>query len=284
LCLAANVGSVYVVVKILEITWTLKKLKKKVTPLKDAQKNVPEPEKKWAYCQTLFAPYQDRWYYQHIFLFIFLVRVCLFSGMLGYLFEYPLLQASAFVLFGILMLAFLIAKRPIKDRVSLIMEIAFELVLLPFNLCVLILAIMDKQGIEDLDQRNRLGDVMIYINLIAPFLAIAMTVTKAALICRDLYLEMKAHRVKKANAKAIYPEVALDATQEILPNNTTRIQCASSIVDKNLLGNSKKIDDLEEEPSPTPSPDRSLLPYNRLQRISEIVEKSSKREIFVKVY
>jgi len=276
LCIAVNVGSIYIMYLILDITWAIRKSKKKVTPLEGEQKK--ETEKKWANCQTLFAPYQEFWYYQHIYLFLFLVRVGLFNAMLGYLFDYPLLQASAFVLCGILMLAFLLIKKPMKDKISLIMEIIFEVVLLPFNLCVMVLAIMDKQGVESPDHRNRLGDVLIYINLIAPYLAIAMTATKAFLICLDFYKEYKAEKVIKVmrgNFKAIHPEVVLNASQS--PDiSITKFSPSSSLVDKNLLGNNSQKIDLDEEPSPSPSPGRRLIGENQRRGLNSLTSKSLK--------
>ena len=279
LCIVVNVGTIYTMYMILSITWTIRKSKKRVVPL-GGEKN--EPEKNWASCQTLFAPYQERFYYQHIYLFLFLVRVSLFSAMLGYLFDYPLLQASAFVLCGILMLSFLIIKKPMKDNISHVMEIIFELVLLPYNLCVLVLAIMDKQGVESIDHRNRLGNLLIYINLIAPYLAIAMTVTKAFLICLDFYKEYKAEKVikvMKGNFKAIRPEIILNASQS--PDiSITKFSPSSSLVDKNLIGNSQKIDlDEEPSPSPSPSPGRRLIADSQRRKLSSMLATTSNNHL-----
>jgi len=269
LCVATSVVAIYVVFKILDITWALEKLKTKVAPVEK------ENGEKWSSCRTLYEPYQNRSYSQQIFLFIFIIRFCLFNLSLGCLFEYPELQASIFVILDISILCFLVIKKPMENFMSLIMEIIFELLILPLNICVFILAIMDRKEMEDYDQRKRIGDVIININLIAPFIAIALLVTKATIICLDLYKQIKARKPSRFNAKAIHPESALNVTH---PHNTTRILLpSSSLVDKNLLANSQKLD-LED--SPTQSPERSLVSNTRISRIGTLVEKTRKMKSF----
>jgi len=72
--------------------------------------------------------------------------------------------------------------KPIKQRVSLIQHIIQEVILLPFNLCVLLLAILDAREIEARDERKTIGNIMVSINVIIPVLSMVFLAIKLSLI------------------------------------------------------------------------------------------------------
>ena len=218
LCLTINFLAIVVVVKILEVNLTIRKSKK------DHSLSDNQIEKQWCSYRALFECYRDSSYYQQIFLFVFIIRLALFNGIIGYLYNYPLFQAVVFTLINILMLAYLMIKRPMRKLVSLIQQIILELVLLPFNTCVLALAIMDKHGIEAVDHRKSLGNIIFYINLSVPFLSLVLMVVKFVAIGIEFYQQRKAaklNKLKKFNVElSRQTNTTLNTTQDILPTQT----------------------------------------------------------------
>lgn len=81
-----------------------------------------------------------------------------------------------------------------KQFANLLQQMILELVLLPFNLCVLILAILDAEEIEAKDHRKNIGEVMVYINVITPFLAMVLMAVKFLAIGYEFYKDWKAQK------------------------------------------------------------------------------------------
>ena len=218
LCLIINFLAIFVVVKILEVNLTIRKSKK------DHGFTEDQIEKQWCSYKALFECYRDSSYYQQIFLFVFIIRLALFNGIIGYLYNYPLFQAVVFTLINILMLGYLVIKRPMRKLVSLIQQIILELVLLPFNACVLALAIMDKHRIEGVGHRKSIGNVIFYINLSVPFLSLVLMVVKFVAIGIEFYQQRKAaklNKLKKFNIEiSRQTNTTLNTTQDILPTQT----------------------------------------------------------------
>jgi len=189
-CLAVNTITFCVLFKILDVNNILRKSKQ------DTKKKV---EQQLSSYKALFEYYKDSSYYQSIFLFIFIIRLLLFNSFIGYVYDYPLFQAIIFTLMNILMLLYLVIKKPMKKIVNLLQQIILELVLVPFNLCVLILAIMDKQGVEAIKQRENIGNVIIFINVAVPFITIALVVAKVVAIGIEFYQQRKAEKLNAGN-------------------------------------------------------------------------------------
>ena len=198
LCLLLNGFSIFVVIKILEVNLVIRKSKQKMTG-NDLEKQKEKIEQEWINYKSFFQCYQDQSYYQQIFLFIFVLRLGVFNGIIGYLFKYPLCQAIIITLLNVAMLLYLVIKRPMRKLFSLLQQIVLELVLLPFNICVLILAVMDHQEIEEFEQRKRIGDVIVYINVIIPFLSLVLMGCKFIVIGYDLYKIWKLRKAAKLN-------------------------------------------------------------------------------------
>ena len=106
-----------------------------------------------------------------------------------------------------------------KKLVNLIQQVVLELVLLPFNICVLALAILDYHEIADLDRRKSIGEVIVYINLIVPILSLALMAAKAIVMAVDFYKSWKlakANKIKKLASvqKNFRPNDLLNTTEE----------------------------------------------------------------------
>jgi len=276
LCLTINFLAIFVVVKILEVNLIIRKSKK------DHAVSDDQIEKQWCSYKALFECYRDSSYYQQIFLFVFIIRLALFNGIIGYLYNYPLFQAVVFMLCNLLMLAYLVLKRPMRKLISLIQQIILELVLLPFNTCVLALAIMDKHGIEAFDQRKSIGNVIFYINLAVPFLSLVLMVVKFGAIGYEFYQQRKAAKLgklKKFNIEISRNtnNTTLNTTQDILPTQTFS---SSPTFHNKTIGSSENIQvlDMVESVYLTRSPENS---FNRINsRMSPNLPRSRKPLFF----
>jgi len=174
LCLVINFFVIFVVIRILEVNFAVRKSRKEFQQetLEDQEQQLT---KEWSSWSALFVAYKGQSYYQQIFLFVFLARLGFFGSVIGYLYEYPLIQAIMINIANIAILLYLVIKRPMKQIGSFIQQVVLELVLLPFNLCVLILAILDAKGMDAYDERNKIGTVMVYINVITPISSVVLT-------------------------------------------------------------------------------------------------------------
>ena len=175
-CLFMNLMGIFVAVKILTVNSAIWKLRK------NFHKEEEQIEQNWRSFKALFASYKGQFYFQQIFLFIFLTRTAILTGIIGCLYKYPLFQAIIINIIHISILLYLIFMKPFEQRASLFQQIILEGVLLPFNLCVLLLAILDARGIEARDKRKKIGNIMISINVIIPVLSVAFLATKFAIL------------------------------------------------------------------------------------------------------
>jgi len=249
-CLVMNAIAIYVILKILDINSVIRREKQKASG-NDIEEQKKEIEKKWCSYRALFECYRDYSYFQQIFLFVFIIRVALFNGMIGYLYKYPLFQAVIFTLSNLIMLLYLLIKRPMRKIVNLVQQIVLESLLLPFNICVLILAILDEAEIEAAAHRKSIGDVIVYINLIVPFLSIGLMVAKVIAIGFEFYNQRKAHKsnnkLKKFDVEIARPNPTANTAQEVCPNtSTTMILPSPYLPHKNSMMESHQTLDFTE--------------------------------------
>jgi len=191
-----------VLVRILNVNYVIRKSKKNLTG--DALHQQDQKiTKEWENFTSLFASYKDRDYSQQIFLFVFILRLCLFNATIGYLHEYPLVQAVLIVTLSVLMMVYLVVKRPMKQLVNFIQQVILEVILFAFNICVLILAIMDQMGNQDAETRDQIGKTIVYINLIISILSVVLMGAKFLVLAVTLSKEwIKNRRYGKSQAKA----------------------------------------------------------------------------------
>jgi len=212
LCLLMNLLCFYVVIKILDVNSAVRKSRQRI-------KEEERIEKDWCNYKALFTSYKSDSYFQQVFLFVFLIRITIFNGIIGYLYEYPLLQAVIINLANVLILVYLLWKRPIKQLVNLIQQIILELVLLPFNLCVLILAVFDAKGMNPVDEKNRIGDIMVYINVVVPILAVILMAIKFLVMGYLAFKQWRASKVKeKGNSVVQIPKIQCNGEEMAFPN------------------------------------------------------------------
>ncbi len=107
------------------------------------------------------------------------------------------------------MLLYLVIKRPMRKIITLIQQIVLELVLLPFNICVLALAIMDDQEILEIDRRKAIGNVIFFINVMVPIISVVLMAAKFIAMGIDMYKTWKLSKLNKPKGLAMENKVKL---------------------------------------------------------------------------
>jgi len=190
LCLIINFISVWVLLKILTVTSSLWKYKQQ-------EQNLMDLEVRWGSYKTFFVTYKDQFYSQQIFLFFFIIRVSVFNGVIGYLYEYPLLQAILITLTNFIMLGYLMFRRPMKMLINLIQQLILEGFLLVFNICICILAGLDASGIQAYYFRDSIGEAIVIINAIVPVVSIVVLLAKLVILGVTAYQNWKSARKER---------------------------------------------------------------------------------------
>jgi hypothetical protein len=77
------------------------------------------------------------------------------------LYDYPLLQIILLCGMSLIVLVLIIVKKPFNKKLSIIEFSIYEIMILLVHLCILVLAIMDYQGVDAQEARENLGAAMI---------------------------------------------------------------------------------------------------------------------------
>ena len=188
-CVGVNILTVYILFKILQINYSVR------------NKTTEDIDKSFASCKALFECYKNDSFSQQIFMFIFMIRIGLFNGIIGYLYHYPFVQAILIILINVAILTYLLFKRPMRKIINLVQQILLEGIIFAFNIGVLILAILDEQDKENLEMRENIGDMLIMINVIVPILTVVLIAIKILLILWEFYKNYKKSKAPPVNQK-----------------------------------------------------------------------------------
>jgi len=210
LCIGINILVFYILYKILTVNFSVRKIQKNNPTEKEIDKN-------FADYKTFFECYKGDSYLQQIFMFIFMIRIGLFNGIIGYLYSYPLVQAILIILINATILAYLLFKRPMRRIINLVQQILLEGIIFVFNIGVFILAILDAQDQENETMRENIGDMLIMINVIVPFLAMVLIAVKILLISWEFY---KNYKKSKTQAHKKWPTISIQQTRA--PSHSTQ--------------------------------------------------------------
>ena len=248
MCLLINVAAIFVIVKILDVNAAIRKSMQRLsgnTFRAELQKK--RIVQQWSSYKALFECYRDYSFYQQIFLFIFIIRMALFNAIIGYLYNYPLFQAIFFSLSNILMLLYLFLKRPMRKIVNLAQQIVLELVLLPFNTCVLTLAILDNQEMEKADLRKSIGTIIVYINIALPILSLVLMAVKFIAIAVELYQTWKLSKAKRVKRLVDGVKMARPQSEVIEEQQLETLPPSLETSPSPVLSDSTQIIDLNDQ-------------------------------------
>ena len=182
-CLLLVILAIYVSFKILYVINSIRKAKIK-----------QDTGTLWPHNRVFFEIYKSDQAIQHIFLFIYLMRVTFFNVLLGYIFKSPLAQALLLNFMSFLMMIYLFSKTPIKDKICLAQHVLMESSLFAYNLCLLILVLMDLAGVQAESTRAFFGGVMVFFMMMAPLGTAVLIAYKLTLRTQVLYQQYKARK------------------------------------------------------------------------------------------
>jgi len=111
--------------------------------------------------------------------------------------------------------------------------VTFELTLLAFNICVLLLTFCDGDTAEDFKQREKIGNVMMIINMVAGIVSMAFICIKALLSIKEIYqdwrrskkqtqtLSKSSHKPRHESLDIVTDHNNLTTSGQILTTNST---------------------------------------------------------------
>ena len=131
------------------------------------------------------------------------------------------------------MLTYLFIKRPLKERVELIQQVCFEILIFVVNLSFFVMAITDRTEKDDTNTMKNASEVVIFSNMIFAFLPLVFLAIRVLLSLVILYKRLKLNLQKnkrkqkntinrKINPRSseikrkVYPSLAFAENSEIL--------------------------------------------------------------------
>ena len=114
--------------------------------------------------EVVYKDYKRHSLSQQSFLLYTVVRLYVFSLVIGYMFDHPVAQMILILIINTIMLIYLRLVRPHQRKIQLAECQIGELALLIVNICTLVLCIIDAVEAEAIISRVKLGDTIIVIN------------------------------------------------------------------------------------------------------------------------
>ena len=278
LCILMNIIAGYILFKIVYIVRDLRRTKR--TKIFHSHTNVGkyivESHRKWENCQVLYKAFKDDSFLQQIFLFVEMLRIFLFSLVIGLFYEFPIFQATLILSFSLIMLVLAAKFKPFEDKIDQIQQIVNELILLTVNICVFILAILDHQHENNTNIRGHLGDTIIACNLIFNFTAVIFFAIQLVIALQKMYKLIKSKKPKtlKAWFKMLLEVFQQDsmATDDKHTKNETTINNADALRGKfQNLFNTTEVNHHTNETIPI----KSLMSPSKMNLLLTVEEDTS---------
>jgi len=154
-------------------------------------------KKEHAGSQLFFNDFKDYSYSPQLFPLFLTGRDMIFSLILVTMFEYPLPQTIMMIILNLLMVVYLLIKKPFESTLDFVQQIFFEVIGMIVCISCFLNAIFDSGNYQALQARDRVGKLVIIANIIFNFVTAALMaiVTVQALI--EFYKEQKQKQVKK---------------------------------------------------------------------------------------
>jgi len=155
---------------------------------------ISKHEAKWDHYHILWRNCKEDTLVRLAHMATFLTRSAICNAIVAGPDGFPLTQAIVLALSSFFMCIYLIGIRPLKEKLDLIQLLANEILLFVVNICVLILAIMDKMDLERQGFRVLLGDIIIKISSIFSTCALFFMIIQFVLMAIETYKMIKALR------------------------------------------------------------------------------------------
>jgi len=190
-CIFMNFVSIYVFYKLIQVNLNLQKNRNSRIARRDEADFMKDAESKWESCKVFFHAYKNKKFSQQAFMIFFLIRVLSFYLIIAYFYAYPFFQIIMITLVSFVIVIYLIIVRPFKSRLNNLNQVVFEVIILAFNGCILVLAALDTAKSESYETRKKLENILMNINLAAGFISTFFIVLKAIVLLVDMYKESK---------------------------------------------------------------------------------------------
>ena len=241
--------------------------------------------KKFEGLSLLFQDFKDTTFLHQSYLLIFIIRNIFANVLLGLLYEHPMVQTTFFVIFSILLLSYIIIKKPFIERMDLLEQIFYESIILATNISVFIMCI--KQGNGTLaEAKEPLGKGIITMSLICNIGALSLVIIRLLAL---FYTTIKLWRNKKLNKKVAPTTLANDSKATTLQtkstrrlnnrtkNNTTLISSSQTSHDVSTDLDIKNLNDESylQGLKPTKNPRKNLSKWNIEEKYSRLNTENS---------
>ena len=178
-------------------TWIIKKYQQ--AKVKCSGKNQKEMKifmQKYEGLSLLFKDFKDITSLHQSYLLIFIIRNILANVLLGTTDNYPFVQTSFFVAFSLLLMGYIVIKRPFKEFFDLLEQIFYEGIILVANITVFIMSI--KQNNDTLQEsKESLGKVIIILSLTCNIGALVLVLLRLFTLLITTIHEWRKKRLKK---------------------------------------------------------------------------------------
>jgi len=115
---------------------------------------------KWKGYEILYEEYEEKSIWSLSYMILFIIRGIIFNLTLANLFNFPLIQCIIINITNVLMLGYLLYLRPLKNFLNLVQLFVNEGLVNIIGVSIIILAIMDKAGINGQSTRVSVGDAI----------------------------------------------------------------------------------------------------------------------------
>jgi len=132
----------------------------------------------WGNCQVLYRGFRDHINPNGYFFLLHIFRIAFPMLIASTLFMIPTVQASIYVLFSLLILGFILYKKPVNRKINHIQLIIVESIILIINIALLILCILNLTNSQGSSIFVTMGDIVVYGNLLLNFIVLSFLIIK----------------------------------------------------------------------------------------------------------
>ena len=151
----------------------------------------------WRGLQVLFKGYKDNTLFEQCFYAIYCIRIMAPMIIALCVYNIPVLQAILYLAISLLILSYILIRRPIQDKLSHINLVAIEVVLLVINMSVLILVGLSKTKSQNHLAWNFFGDIIISGNFCIDLLSMLFVIYKLGKCLHTGYLSQQGKYTKE---------------------------------------------------------------------------------------
>jgi len=170
------------------------KLRKLLSDEKEKKEASEEFEEKYRGIAVLWKDFKERSIFTHSFLLIAVIRDIIFSLVLTFLYKYPLTQAIIIVSLSAVVFLYLILITPFEELKEAIQACISEFILLSVNICVLLLAMLDRNGNTNSNAGEILGKIVLLLCIVFNVIPVVFFVVNLILLGQEFVYWMREKR------------------------------------------------------------------------------------------